>query len=229
MSEWWTYRLRDFLLFSPRTYFRLFELYNAAIWPAQIAALGLGIVILLLLRHSTVSRGRWVSATLAVFWLWVGIAFHMKRYATINWTAVYFGWGFALEAGLWIGFGVLGRLTWLRPPDLARRSGVGILLFALAVEPLVDLLGRGWRGTPILGVAPDPTAVATLGILLATTGRGRGVLSVIPAIWCAISFATLLAMKAPEAWMMAGIGVLAAGAAIASRRSSPSPSGRGAG
>ena len=26
MSEWWTYHLRDFLLFTPRTYYRLFEL-----------------------------------------------------------------------------------------------------------------------------------------------------------------------------------------------------------
>ena len=42
MSEWWTYHLSDFLLFSPRTYYRLFELYNAAIWPAQIVALGAG-------------------------------------------------------------------------------------------------------------------------------------------------------------------------------------------
>jgi hypothetical protein len=31
MSEWWTYSLWDFLLFSPRTYYRLFELYNLAI------------------------------------------------------------------------------------------------------------------------------------------------------------------------------------------------------
>ena len=29
MSEWWTYRLSNFLLFSPRTYYRLFELYNS--------------------------------------------------------------------------------------------------------------------------------------------------------------------------------------------------------
>ena len=39
MSEWWTYSLSDFLLFSPRTYYRLLELYNLAIWPTQLAAL----------------------------------------------------------------------------------------------------------------------------------------------------------------------------------------------
>ena len=49
MSEWWTYTLSDFLLFSPRTYYRLFELYNAEIWPAQIVALTLGVVLVGLL------------------------------------------------------------------------------------------------------------------------------------------------------------------------------------
>jgi len=43
MSEWWTYRLSDLLLFSPRTYYRLFELYNAAIWPAQVLAVVIGL------------------------------------------------------------------------------------------------------------------------------------------------------------------------------------------
>ena len=35
MSEWWTYRPSDFLMFAPRTYWRLFELHNEAWWPAQ--------------------------------------------------------------------------------------------------------------------------------------------------------------------------------------------------
>ena len=35
MSEWWTYTLADFLMFSPRIYWRPFELYIVAIGPAQ--------------------------------------------------------------------------------------------------------------------------------------------------------------------------------------------------
>ena len=34
MSEWWSYSPSDFLLFSARTYYRLFEIHNAALWPA---------------------------------------------------------------------------------------------------------------------------------------------------------------------------------------------------
>ena len=221
MSEWWTYTLSDFLLFSSRTYYRLFEIYNAAIWPAQIVAIGLGLAILALSRRAAAARGRWIAAILAACWLWVAIAFHASRYATINWAAVYFAWAFGLEAALviWIGI-VRGRLTFERPVDLAGRAGVWIFLFALAVEPCVGpLLGRGWRQAEIFGVAPDPTAVATLGILLISRGRGRRWLMVIPAIWCSISGATLVAMKAPDAW----IPPLAAALAVAlTARRSPS-------
>ena len=47
MAEWWTYRPEDFLLFSPRVYWRLFELHNAAVWPVQVPALLLGAAILI--------------------------------------------------------------------------------------------------------------------------------------------------------------------------------------
>jgi Family of unknown function (DUF6064) len=202
MSEWWTYTLSDFLLFSPRTYYRLIELYNAAVWPAQIVTVGLGLAIRALLGRAAV-RGRLIAAILAGCWLFVAIAFHANRYATINWAAVYFAWGFGLEAALLIWTGVVrGRLVFERPVDLAGRAGLRIFLFALAVLPMVGpLLGRGWRQVEIFGVAPDPTAVATLGILLLATGRGSRMLIVVPAIWCAISGATLLAMKAPDAWI----------------------------
>src|SRR5262245_6330489 len=48
MSEWWTYRPEDFLLFSPRVYWRMFELHNAALWPLQVPVLAAGLVIILL-------------------------------------------------------------------------------------------------------------------------------------------------------------------------------------
>ncbi len=202
-SEWWTYSLRDFLLFSPRTYYRLFELYNAAIWPAQIAALALGLSVLTLLRRPSTTRARVIAAILSGCWLWIAIAFHAQRYATINTAAIYFAWGFGLETALLIWTGIVqGRLSLERPVGLAGWTGFWIFLFALAVEPTIGpLLGRGWGQAEIFGVAPDPTAVATLGLLLLAKGRGRWTLFVVPAVWCAISGATLLAMKAPDAWI----------------------------
>ena len=65
MSEWWTYTLSDLLMFSARTYYRLFELYNREIWPAQIVTIALGIVILVCLQRADAWQGRIVAAILA--------------------------------------------------------------------------------------------------------------------------------------------------------------------
>ena len=212
MSEWWTYRLSNFLLFSPRTYYRLFELYNAAIWPAQIVAVCAGLAILLLLSRPGDRGSRLLSALLAACWLWIAIAFHTRRYATINWVAVYFAWGFGLQAALLLWTGVVrGRLVVRESGNLYRRAGFWIFLFALLLEPLTGpLLNRKWSQIEIFGVAPDPTAVATLGVLLLASGRARGTLMVLPTVWCFLSGATLWAMKAPDA----GILPLAAAAAV---------------
>src|SRR5262249_30579984 len=161
MSEWWTYSLSDFLLFAPRTYYRLFELYNAAIWPGQIAAIALGLVLLALLRAPGRAGGRVVAAILAGGWLWVAWAYLLTRYATINWAAPWFAAAFAAEALLLLLVGAIGgRLDLGGTANWVRRAGVALFLFALAVQPLIGpLLGRPWRQVEIFGIAPDPTVV----------------------------------------------------------------------
>ena len=176
MPEWWTYTLSDFLLFSPRTYYRLIERHNEAVWPAQIVTLVLGVVIVGLLRRPTPRQGRIVAAILAVLWAWVAWAFVWRRYATINWAATYFVWLFAIEALLLVWIGVVrGGLSFRRRRDAAGVLGVALIILSLLLYPvLAPLLGRGWRQAEIFGVAPDPTVIATLGLLLLADGPPAG-------------------------------------------------------
>jgi hypothetical protein len=215
MSEWLTYSLSDFLLFSPRTYYRLFELYNRDIWPAQVVAGALGLVILGLLLRGGMREGRWAAAILAACWLWVAWHYLFLRYNTINWAGEYFAIGFAIEALLLGWWGLIRRRLHLQPGlDLITAAGLGIFLFALVVHPLIGpLVGREWMQAEIFGVAPDPTVVATLGVLLAAT-RPHWELLVIPFIWCAISGATAWTMQSPDAPVMPLVAVLALGLAI---------------
>ena len=94
-----------------------------------------------------------------------------------------------------------------------------VFLFALAVEPLIGpLLGRGWRQIEVFGVAPDPTAIGTLGIAPLAAGRAGRVLLVLPAIWCVISGVTLWAMEAPDAWVPPMAAILAVFLSVGKRR-----------
>ena len=200
MSEWWTYGPRDLLLFSSRTYYRLFELYNIELWPLQILALALGAAVWVLWRRGGDRAGRAIAAILAICWLWVAWAFHWQCYASINLAASYFALAFAFEALLllWLG-AVRGRLTPAPPTRLQQRAGLGIFLFALLIFPLMGpLQGRSWTQAEVFGMAPDPTALATLGVLLLAGGRPVWALFPIPVAWCLISGATLWAMESPD-------------------------------
>lgn len=203
MSEWWTYRPSDFLLFASRTYYRLFELYNADIWPLPILTLLAGVTILVLMRSRAPWRGRVIAATLAACWLWIAWAFHWQRYAAINWAAAYFAVGFAIEALLLIWIGVVrGRLRFDSKPSVIARIGVAIFVFAVVVQPLLGLLfEREWRQAEIFGVAPDPTAVATLAVLLAAS-RIHWIALPIPLLWCLLSGTTLWVMHAGDALLL---------------------------
>jgi hypothetical protein len=224
MSEWWSYRLSSFLLFSARTYYRLFELYNRDLWPAQIVALALGVMILVGLFSHAAWRGKAVATMLAACWLWVAWAFLATRYASINWAASYFALGFAIEALLLLWAGVVrDDMAGTPSASLASITGISLFLFALMLQPLIGpILGRTWLQAEIFGMAPDPTVVATLGILLAAGRRRRWLMMTIPLLWCLISGATLWTMEAQDAWVMPVIGLLAALSAVRKRLSARS-------
>ncbi|MEZ0336231.1 MAG: DUF6064 family protein [Gemmatimonadales bacterium] len=221
MSEWWTYGLSDFLLFSSRTYYRLIERHNVGVWPAQLVTIGLGLGILWLLRRPAPARTRAISAVLAILWAWVGWMFVWRRYAGINWAAGYFVWLFVVEVALltWIGV-VRGRLAFRVGRDVIGVLGLGLAVVSVLIYPLLArLVGRDWGEAEIFGIAPDPTVVATLGLLLLATGRARWALLVAPILLCGVSAATLWAMGSPETWIL--LGALAA-TGIALRRGSSS-------
>jgi hypothetical protein len=222
MPEWWSYSLSDLLLFSPRTYYRMFELYHAQIWPIHLVVVGLVVAILALLRRDDEWRGRAIAGLLAAAWLWVGLAFHLQRYATINWAAKYFVVLFVIQACLLVWHGVVReRLRFRVSREVATYSAVSLLIVAFVFEPITGrIAGRTWQQVEIFALTPDPTAVATLALLALTVPRAPRVLLVIPVLWCAIGGATLWALGSGEAWVVLLSGLCGFVLAIRRTRSS---------
>ncbi len=51
-------------------------------------------------------------------------------------------------------------------------TGSGFAIFAMALYPLIGwLAGHDWPSAPMFGVAPCPTTIFTMGLLLLTEGR----------------------------------------------------------
>lgn len=217
MSEWWTYRPHDFLMFAPRTYWRLFELQNEALWPAQWlgALLALVLVFGLWRRHGPALRAG--ALGLALAWAWVAYGFFWQRYAAINWAANGFAWAFGLQAlGLLaLPFQHAVRAT---AATVRHRIGLGLLLWALLAHPLLPFaFGRPWMQAEVIGLAPDPTAIATLGLLLGIDAGPRALLLLLRAgalAWLLVSAATLATMGSVQvvvplaATLLAGLALL---------------------
>lgn len=201
MSEWWTYRPADFLMFSPQAYARVFEAVNAAWWPWQGLVLVLGLLGLALLAGlAGLASGRaWlaVGCGLGLAWALCAGVFVQGHYVAINWAAASFVPAFGVLAA------ALPLLAWLvrdgRPAHPGRRRvALALAVWALLLHPLVTALsGPGWLRAEFVALTPDPTALATAAWMLALpqapAGRRKVLVTVLATLLSAWVWATLLA------------------------------------
>lgn len=204
MDEWWTYSLEDFLLFSPRVYVRQFELQNGALWPLHVATVSIGLWLARTVLRPGPNTLRLAFLALAAAWLFVGLTF-FPRYDTINWAA-----GYAIplvlgEAALLAGLAAFARPT--ASADATTRYAALILVsYAVLIHPLTAwVAGKPWQAGEVFVIAPDPSAFATLGIVLVTRGWWTILVAVPPLLWCLFSGVTLRAMNDPSAWIPWGV------------------------
>jgi hypothetical protein len=207
VSEWWTYRPSDFLMFAPRIYWRLFESLNLAFWPLHA-----GIVLACVAWLGWIGRNggvpgrtaaRAALVVLALGWALTAWAFLWHRLAPIHWLAAYIAPLFMLQAAALLALALHGAVHG-QPGRLRRALGLALLLWALLLHPLLaGLAGRPWAQAEFVGLAADPTAIATLGLLLLLRGpRGAmRALWVLPLAWCALSAATLWTMGSAQGWV----------------------------
>jgi len=174
--------------------------YVLAVWPLPVVAPVLALLAVALLLRPLRGGGRAAAALLAAAWAGVGIDFHIKTVATIDFLAPVYGGFFLVQAALLTWTGVLrGRLRSSFTGDAAGWAGLGLAGIAILGYPLLALaLGRAWPGLPIVGVTPDPTVMLTFGLLLLGGGRPARHLFVVPALWALVTGVTGWMLGTPE-------------------------------
>ena len=168
--DWTSYRPEDFLMFAPRTYWRLVELHHEAWWPLHLLTLAAGAAAgagLALRRPLAVRVGTLVVALACG---WVAAAFVAERLVPIFWPAQALTALLAVAA-LGLALGSLGLVA--RPTGWQRLASLGLLAFALILYPgLGQLSGRPASQAEVFGLSPDPTVLAVLAWVGATCAAG---------------------------------------------------------
>ncbi len=213
------------LPFTTDQFFAVFARYNAAVWPAQIVAYPLGMAAVGALWMDTPLGRRLILSGLALSWAWNGIAYHLLHFAPVNPAARVFAALFVLQAILLAGTAALPRdLRFAAGADLRTALGLGLIAYAMLVyEVLGYWSGHGLMTGPLFGVAPCPTTIFTIGILLLMRGAPRAWLSVIPVIWAVIGSTGAVLLNVPEDFGLAIAAALLVGVLAADAIGRPRP------
>lgn len=201
------------LPFTREQFLAVFVGYNEAVWPVQVLAYLLGLLMAILIVLPSAQRSRVVAAGLAAMWLWTGVAYHGLNFSAISNGA----WGFAalfvIQGLLFVEAGVLrGRLAFGRRKGWTGRMGWALVAYACIGYPLLgQMLGHGYPAMPMFGISPCPVTIFTFGLLLLTTEPIPRRLLVIPVVWSVIGGSAAFLLAIPQDWplFVSGVTVLA--------------------
>ena len=218
------------LPYSLEVYVASMAAYNAAWLPVVLLAGLLAVPACAVAFYPAGRMGNWgsrfVAGYLAAAWIWVGAAHQFGMMAGLNFMAPVYG-------AAWLGQGILlawtglylGRLRFAFGRGLPAALAMTLILFGLLLYPLGWLaVGHDWRALPVVGTAPDPTAIVTVALLSAAGNRPPLWLFPVPLAWAGVSGVTAYMLEHPADYGVSMAIVIAFALALYRRLKRPAAS-----
>lgn len=186
--------------FTIGEFFAVFAQYNEAIWPLPVVAHGAAIIVIALMFVPGRASAALVTLMLAAMWAVNGIGYHWMFFSDINPMARVFAALFVVEAvALAVSTYAFRDLRFAVRRDARSLIGLLLVAFALVVYPAWGwLAGHAYPAMPMFGVAPCPTTIFTVGVLLLGTWNAVRALLVIPIFWSAVGGTAALLLGVPQ-------------------------------
>lgn len=207
--------------FSAGEFFALFGVYNTAIWPLQIVAYLAGLLVVAMLFRPSQLADRVILLVLAAMWSVNGVGYHLLHFAPINPAARVFAVFFLLEAILLAAapFRSRDRIVFDIRPGPNVWLAAALILYAMLLYPLLGFLfGHRYPEVPMFGVAPCPTTIFTIGVLM--LGRWQVVrwLLIVPALWSVVGGSAAILLSVPQDYGLIVAGVIVLAYSVTRRR-----------
>lgn len=188
------------LPFTTEQFLNVFKIYNESIFPAQIIGYLIGILCVIHLFKDKKNASRVVSMILSLYWLWIGIFYHILNFSVINKAAIIFGLLYIVQGLTFLFFGTIrNSFTFKFKNGIKGVTGLIIIFYAMIIYTVIGMNnGHAYPYAPIFGVAPCPTTIFTYGILLQSNGKLNNCIIIIPLIWSVIGFTAALKLGITE-------------------------------
>ena len=156
---------------GPGVLWAFFTQYNLRIWPMQLIAYVLCLVVVILALRKSRYSDQVITAVLAFFWLWLGLMLYLPG-GVIFLPAYLFGALSLLQGGLFLLGVVRPNVSYRIGADLSSRLGVALIVYATVFYPLLGYaVGHIYPRSLTVGVFPCATAIFTLGLFLCSEGK----------------------------------------------------------
>jgi uncharacterized membrane protein HdeD (DUF308 family) len=185
--------------FTTEQFFLVFEKYNQTIFPMQAVLILVAIASVTLAANPKPSANKTISILLGFLWLWAGVVYHLTFFTEISPPAYVFGVLFVFQGLLFLYEGVVrNRLSFRASRRLNGILGAILIVYALAIYPLIGYaLGRIFPTSPTFGV-PCPTTIFTFGLLLWTDKKIPLNLLIVPVLWSLVGTSAALSFGIKE-------------------------------
>ena len=195
--------------FTVDQFFAIIREYNTSIFPMQIVLnlLALASIVLAIIKSDYTNK--FISFTLGLFWLWMGIVYHFIFFTNINPAAFIFALFFVLQAIIFIYYGAAKNiLSFGFRKDWIGIVGLLFIIYALLIYPILGILfGHIYPNSPTFGL-PCPTTIFTFGILLWTLKKVAIYFVIIPFLWSIIGLSAAINIKVYEDFGLIVAGVI---------------------
>ncbi len=194
-------------------FYAMFTTYNEAVWPMPIVMYVLAIVAFVFSLQKKQGINAVVLYILSFFWLWNGIVFSLLYFSR-------FSPMFYLTALLFIfqalvlflngsGLALKPRISFRLRNSLITWVGMIFIIYALIIYPIIGwATGHSYPEGPIFGIAPCPSAIFTVGMLLLVEKKIPKLLLIVPVVWGVAGFIPVLIYE-----VYADIGLIISGVA----------------
>ena len=192
-----SFSLRDLLIFSPESYFKLFEISNQALWPFQLPLLLLALLAIALIYKRPHFTSKLIYSGLGLIWVFVAYWYFNLHYSQISTYAHYLAYAFYAQACLLFMFAFFSNSESINFEQTNYQKlplvlGVALITYGLIIHPIVSILiwNQPLIRVELFSIAPDPTAIASIGFILLLPAKGSFILTIIPILFLLMSFMT---------------------------------------
>ena len=186
MADWLSYSLQDFLLFSPKVYWRFLADYLAE--QNLVSAL---FVMSTALFWWPKYRDCLINVVLAASWIILGWNFYLNHYAVLNPMVVNIAYSCLVLAGL---FMFNAGLSLFSPVESSKpKKHLVLALFIILLPVAMQISFESWQAG-VLGIHPVPTSLLSLIFLLTNFNWRHLFFAIIPAIILIIELLTLVVL-----------------------------------